>query len=72
MKAIVRKFTLIPSSLTYVVTLFIKLNSANNTFTCFTRTTPRLLGDLNSPTIMWQENLTMVNEIDDQGKSVIV
>jgi hypothetical protein len=56
MKAVVRKLKLIPSCLTYAITLFVKLNSTNNTFTCSTKVTPKLLGVLNSPNVTREPN----------------
>jgi len=37
-----KEFKLVPLSLTYVMTLFVKLNFANKTFTCFTRIAPKV------------------------------
>jgi len=51
---IMREFQLAPLSLTYAMTLFVKLNSANKTFICFTKVALEVSGVSNSPIIMWQ------------------
>jgi hypothetical protein len=52
MKAIRREFKLAPSSLTYAMILFVKLNSTNKTFTYFVRVAPKISGASNNLTIM--------------------
>jgi len=47
-----REFQLAPLSLTYAMTLFVKLNSANKTFICFTKVALEVSGVSNSPIIM--------------------
>ncbi len=54
MRAIGNEFKLTPSYLTYAMTLFVKLNSATKTFTCFLRATPKVSSASNSLIVMWQ------------------
>jgi hypothetical protein len=54
MNTVAREFRLVPSSLTYVMTLIVKLNSTNKTFIRSSRTTLEISSASNSPTIMWQ------------------
>ncbi len=68
-----KKFKLAFLYLTYATNLIIKSILNNRTFICSIRATPKVLGVSNSPTIQNYviKNPTLVNEIDDQGKSVI-
>jgi hypothetical protein len=52
MSVAMKEFRLTPLSLTYMMTLFIKLNLTNRTFICFVKAEPKLSGASNSPTIM--------------------
>lgn len=73
MKGIMKEFKLAFLSLTYAMTLIVKSILNNRTFICSTKVSPKVLGVSNSPTV-WNyviKNPTLVNEIDDQNKSVI-
>jgi hypothetical protein len=73
MKAIMKEFKLTFLSLTYAMNLIVKSILNNRTFICFTKATPKVLGVSNSPIVRNYvlKNPTLVNEIDDQGKSVM-
>jgi hypothetical protein len=50
--SVVREFGLVPSSLTYAMTLLVKFNSNNKTFICFVKAPLEVSGVSKSPTIM--------------------
>jgi hypothetical protein len=52
MNVVVREFRLASSSLTYAITLLVKLNSTNKTFICFVKAPQEVLGVSKSPTII--------------------
>jgi hypothetical protein len=51
MKVVVKEFKLVPSSLTYAMTLFVKLNTSNIIFIHLARATLKILSASNNPII---------------------
>jgi hypothetical protein len=68
MNTILKKIRLIPSSLTYTTTLFVKLNSTNKTFISSVRVTLEILNVSNNPIIMWHGIQAWLIKLITSGK----